>query len=179
MDTPTRPDIHTPTAAAPATVNTRTSLSIAIAGSGGSGVMTAGTLLLDAAARAGLYGLMVRTSGPQIRGGEAAALLRLGHEPLESLDDQFDLLLAIDWLNVHRFADEIPLHPQGLVIGGAEIYALALPRADELVLTEIAADLDGDAFFPHWDRALFIETARDDRDGYSFVTYNNHDTRGD
>jgi 2-oxoglutarate ferredoxin oxidoreductase subunit alpha len=120
VDTPTRPDIHPPTATAPATVNTRTSLSIAIAGSGGSGVMTAGTLLLDAAARAGLYGLMVRTSGPQIRGGEAAALLRLGHEPLESLDDRFDLLLAIDWLNVHRFADEIPLHPEGLVIGGAE-----------------------------------------------------------
>ncbi|HXE50705.1 MAG TPA: 2-oxoacid:acceptor oxidoreductase family protein, partial [Ramlibacter sp.] len=68
------------------------SLQIAIAGSGGSGVMTAGTLLLDAAAQAGLYGLMVRTSGPQIRGGEAAALLRLSTTPLESLDDTFDLL---------------------------------------------------------------------------------------
>ncbi len=120
VDTPTRPENHAiaqPNQAPPAT---RTSLSIAIAGSGGSGVMTAGTLLLDAAARAGMYGLMVRTSGPQIRGGEAAALLRLGHEPLESLDDRFDLLLAIDWLNVHRFADEIPLHPDGLVIGGAD-----------------------------------------------------------
>ena len=97
-----------------------TSLSIAIAGSGGSGVMTAGTLLLDAAAKAGLYGLMVRTSGPQIRGGEAAALLRLGRTPLESLDDRFVLLLAIDWQNVNRFADEIPLHAGSLVIGDAE-----------------------------------------------------------
>jgi 2-oxoglutarate/2-oxoacid ferredoxin oxidoreductase subunit alpha len=96
------------------------SLSIAIAGSGGSGVMTAGTLLLDAAAQAGLYGLMVRTSGPQIRGGEAAALLRLSTTPLESLDDTFDLLLAIDWQNVHRFADEIPLHAGSVVIGDAE-----------------------------------------------------------
>ncbi len=95
-------------------------LSIAIAGSGGSGVMTAGTLLLEAAAQAGLYGLMVRTSGPQIRGGEAAALLRLGAAPLESLDDQFDLLLAIDWQNVHRFADEIPLHAGSVIIGDAE-----------------------------------------------------------
>jgi 2-oxoglutarate ferredoxin oxidoreductase subunit alpha len=95
-------------------------LSIAIAGSGGSGVMTAGTLLLEAAAQAGLYGLMVRTSGPQIRGGEAAALLRLGAVPLESLDDQFDLLLAIDWQNVHRFADEIPLHAGSIVIGDSE-----------------------------------------------------------
>ena len=88
---------------------TATSVSVAIAGSGGSGVMTAGTMLLDAAARAGLYGLMVRTSGPQIRGGEAAALLRFARAPMDALDDAFDLLLAIDWQNVNRFADEIPL----------------------------------------------------------------------
>ncbi len=96
------------------------SVSIAIAGSGGSGVMTAGTMLLDAAARAGLYGLMVRTSGPQIRGGEAAALLRLAQQPIESLDDGFDLLLAMDWQNVNRFADEIRLHAGSLVIGDAD-----------------------------------------------------------
>jgi 2-oxoglutarate ferredoxin oxidoreductase subunit alpha len=93
------------------------SISIAIAGSGGSGVMTAGTLLLEAAAKAGLYGLMVRTSGPQIRGGEAAALLRFAHRPMDSLDDSFDLLLAIDWQNVNRFADEIPLEAASLMIG--------------------------------------------------------------
>ena len=93
------------------------SISIAIAGSGGSGVMTAGMLLLDAAAKAGLYGLMVRTSGPQIRGGEAAALLRLARRPMDSLDDGFDLLLAIDWQNVNRFADEIPLDASSVMIG--------------------------------------------------------------
>src|SRR5271166_1319350 len=93
------------------------SISIALAGSGGSGVMTAGTLLLTAAAKAGLYGIMVRTSGPQIRGGEAAALVRLGSDPLDSLDDRFDLLLAIDWQNVNRFADEIPLGEASLMVG--------------------------------------------------------------
>jgi dihydrofolate reductase len=46
------------------------------------------------------------------------------------------------------------------VIGGAQLYALALPRADELVLTEVDADLDGDVFFPVWDRAQFVETSR-------------------
>ena len=34
------------------------------------------------------------------------------------------------------------------VIGGAQIYAQALPLADELVVTEINADFDGDAFAP-------------------------------
>ena len=95
----------------------KSSISIALAGSGGSGVMTAGTLLLNAAAKAGLYGLMVRTSGPQIRGGEAAALVRLARQPTHSLDDGFDLLLAIDWQNVYRFADEIPLDASSVMIG--------------------------------------------------------------
>jgi 2-oxoglutarate ferredoxin oxidoreductase subunit alpha len=94
--------------------------SVALAGSGGAGVMTAGTLLLDAAARAGLYGLMVRTSGPQIRGGEAGALLRLSTQPVATLDDRFDLLLAIDWLNLNRFADEIPLGTTSLLVGDSD-----------------------------------------------------------
>jgi 2-oxoglutarate ferredoxin oxidoreductase subunit alpha len=93
------------------------SFSLAIAGSGGAGVMTAGTLLLDAAARAGLYGLMVRTSGPQIRGGEAAALLRIGTRPVATLDDRFDVLLAIDWQNLNRFGDEIPIGGHSLLVG--------------------------------------------------------------
>ena len=93
------------------------SLSIALAGSGGSGVMTAGNLLVDAAARAGYYGLMVRTSGPQIRGGEAAALVRLAAAPVATLDDRFDVLLAIDWQNVGRFFDEIPLSASSVIVG--------------------------------------------------------------
>jgi len=96
------------------------SISIALAGSGGSGVMTAGTLLLNAAAKAGLYGLMVRTSGPQIRGGEAAALVRLAEMPAHGLDDRFDVLLAIDWQNVHRFADEIPLAATSVIVGDSD-----------------------------------------------------------
>ena len=48
---------------------------------------------------------------------------------------------------------------KAFVIGGAELYALALPRADELVLTEIDADLDGDVHFPDWPRAQFRQTS--------------------
>ena len=94
-------------------------VSVARTSSGGAGVMTAGTLLLEAAARAGLYGLMVRTSGPQIRGGEAAALLRVAASEVSGLDDRCDLLIALDWQNVHRFADEIPLDASSCVISDA------------------------------------------------------------
>jgi dihydrofolate reductase len=66
--------------------------------------------------------------------------------------------------------------PKVFVMGGAQLYALALPRADELVLTEIDADLDGDVFFPDWDRSEFEEVDRrsartEDGVAYHFVTY--------
>ena len=100
--------------------NIKASISIAITGSGGAGVMTAGNLLLEVAAQAGWYGLMVRSSGPQIRGGEAAALLRFSQSPVESLGDRFDVLIGIDWQNIHRFADEIPLDAGSVMLGDPE-----------------------------------------------------------
>jgi dihydrofolate reductase len=48
--------------------------------------------------------------------------------------------------------------PRAFVIGGAQLYAQALPMAHTLVLTEIDADLDGDAFFPAWERSQFEQT---------------------
>lgn len=92
-------------------------VSLVMAGSGGAGVVTAGSLLLEAAARAGWYAYMTRSSGPQIRGGEAAVMVRLGTEPLASHDDRFHLLVGVDWQNVGRFAAEIPLGPESLIIG--------------------------------------------------------------
>ncbi|MEO8057236.1 MAG: dihydrofolate reductase [Burkholderiales bacterium] len=52
--------------------------------------------------------------------------------------------------------------PKAFVIGGAQIYAQALPLADELALTEIDADFEGDVFFPAWNRAGFKQTSRED-----------------
>ena len=59
-------------------------LSVAITGSGGSGVVTSGQILLRALANAGYYGLMGRSAGPQIRGGESAVMLRSGIEPVNA-----------------------------------------------------------------------------------------------
>jgi 2-oxoglutarate ferredoxin oxidoreductase subunit alpha len=92
------------------------SISVAIVGSGGAGALTTGNSLLEAACAAGWHGLLTRTLGPQIRGGEAAALLRLAVDPVECLPDRFDLLIGIDWLNAHRFGAEIKIGPQSLVI---------------------------------------------------------------
>jgi len=62
------------------------------------------------------------------------------------------------------------------VIGGAELYKLAVPIADELQLTEIDAKFPADTFFPAWDRARFSLTAHEPHETaeglrYAFVTY--------
>ncbi|MBI3093872.1 MAG: 2-oxoacid:acceptor oxidoreductase subunit alpha [Rhodocyclales bacterium] len=124
------------------------SVSLVIAGSGGAGVVTAGSLLLDAAAQAGWYALMSRSSGPQIRGGEAAAMLRFATEPIMSHDDSFHLLMAIDWDNIGRFSAEIPLVATSLIVGdpahGPAPAALlgGTPRQAALAMTDIAGKIE-------------------------------------
>ena len=96
--------------------------------------------------------VVTRNTDWQVAGADAAC----------SLDDALTLVADVDKV---------------FVIGGGALYALALPRADELLLTEIdAAFDDADTFFPAIDPAAFSEVQRDDRltaDGtrYAFVTY--------
>ena len=54
-----------------------------------------------------------------------------------------------------------PHASRAYVIGGAQLYALAMPHADELVMTEIDRDFQGDARFPGWTRGDFIEVSRE------------------
>jgi dihydrofolate reductase len=95
--------------------------------------------------------VVTRQSGWKADGVESAA----------SLDHALALLACTD---------------RAYVIGGAQLYALAMPLADELVLTEIDAEFDADIFFPAWERSAFDEVARDAHTTdqglhYSFVTY--------
>ena len=61
------------------------------------------------------------------------------------------------------------------VIGGAEIYREALPRADRIHLTEVHADVEGDAKLASFDASAWRESWREDHaaadgPGFSFVT---------
>jgi len=62
------------------------------------------------------------------------------------------------------------------VIGGAEIYALVLPQADIIYLTEVHAAPEGDTKFPEFDKCEWREISRErhsagtkDSADYSFV----------
>lgn len=64
------------------------------------------------------------------------------------------------------------------VIGGADVYAQAMPLADRLEITEIKLRPEGDTLFPAIDPAVWTEASRtshpaaDGDDGaYDFVTY--------
>jgi dihydrofolate reductase len=63
------------------------------------------------------------------------------------------------------------------VIGGGELYALAMPLAERLYLTEIDADFEGDTLFPRFERAAWTEISREHRElastglRYDFVVY--------
>jgi dihydrofolate reductase len=67
--------------------------------------------------------------------------------------------------------------PKVCVIGGGQLYAQALPVADELVLTEIDKSFEqADTFFPAFDRSLFRLVSRDEHRGadgtpFAFVIY--------
>ena len=66
---------------------------------------------------------------------------------------------------------------EAFVIGGAQIYTEALPLASKLVVTEIDADVECDAFFPKIDPAVWTEISREvhhsdsARLDYAFVIY--------
>ena len=57
------------------------------------------------------------------------------------------------------------------ILGGAEIYRLAIDEIDELVLTHIPEELDGDAFFPPWNQAQWNEVDRRGEGELVFATY--------
>ncbi|HND52937.1 MAG TPA: dihydrofolate reductase, partial [Pirellulaceae bacterium] len=63
---------------------------------------------------------------------------------------------------------------EAFVIGGAEIYRLALPRCDRAYVTRVAAEVDGDTWLEGWDESQWhLEAAEphsaDDKNEYDFT----------
>jgi dihydrofolate reductase len=59
------------------------------------------------------------------------------------------------------------------IIGGAEIYSRGLTHAHRLYLTDIHGEIEGDTYFPEFDKTLWTEVSRkhhpaDERHAYAF-----------
>ena len=78
-----------------------------------------------------------------------------GVRVLHSLDDVFEQLKNEDVY----------------ICGGASIYRQTVNRVDTLYITEIDQSPDGDTFFPEIDKNIWQETARENHDGFAFLTY--------
>ncbi len=85
----------------------RGDLIVGLAGAGGDGVVSAGELLIQVAAREGLYGMLVKAFGPQIRGGESSVRVRLSADPVLAQGDDLDVLIAFNWGDYGRFRTEL------------------------------------------------------------------------
>lgn len=60
------------------------------------------------------------------------------------------------------------------IIGGGEVFKQFLPLVEEMYLTIIDGEYEGDAFFPEYEHLIgteFTIVSKIDRDGYSFVDY--------
>jgi len=89
-------------------------------------------------------------------------------EGVESVGDLESAMTLAGSLALDSGAAEI------MVIGGAEIYAQAMPFAGRLYITEVAAAPEGDAFFPKIEKAAWRESFREAHEGgdgpdYCFV----------
>lgn len=79
---------------------------------------------------------------------------------------------------VHSLAEALETAHAGevCIIGGAQIYQLALDVIDRIYMTEIDAEIDGDTFFPELDsswRETYRESHQKDEKNqynYSFIT---------
>jgi len=60
---------------------------------------------------------------------------------------------------------------EAFIIGGASVYEQALPQADRMILTEVKKEVDGDTFFPEFDREEWNEESREEHEDFDFVTY--------
>ncbi|MBV1708935.1 MAG: dihydrofolate reductase [Erysipelothrix sp.] len=70
------------------------------------------------------------------------------------------------FLQEHRDSDE-----EIFIAGGAQIYRMALPYAEKLIISHIDTEIDGDTFFPAWDRTKFEITETIAYADFSVKTY--------
>ena len=89
---------------------------IGIAGSGGDGVISAGEILVNAASSEGLFVFMLKSFGPQIRGGESSVRVRMSDMPVQTQGDRIDILVVLSWSNFMRFKEEMLLEKKVMIV---------------------------------------------------------------
>ena len=79
--------------------------------------------------------------------------------------------------SVEAAVDLCKTEEEVFIVGGAEIYRLAMAITNKIYLTIVHQSFEGDTFFPEIDEDIWVETEREDHDpdeknklAYSFIT---------
>ena len=144
-----------------------------LSGSKGQAELTARRLVLKRGSSEGAIGLQY-ANGP----GAAKLWLDGASGRIEQFAPRYDLRVATDAaFSASGLTPTIAVEgAHASVIGGAEIFALFLPLADRIELTEVLADIDGDTAMddprgPGWREVIGDEhPAQDGRPPFRFVT---------
>jgi 2-oxoglutarate ferredoxin oxidoreductase subunit alpha len=90
-------------------------LTFAFVGAGGDGAVTAGDIMAGVCASEGLHVIKTEAYGPQIRGGESSATVRVSSKPIYAQADAVDVLVVFSWADFARFQNEVLLKPDAVV----------------------------------------------------------------
>jgi dihydrofolate reductase len=90
-------------------------------------------------------------------------------------DRTFDAEGALIAGSIEEALRKVEADAEVMIVGGADVYRSALPRAKRVHLTEVHAVFAGDVFMDKFDPAVWRETSREDRETeyglrYSYVT---------
>ncbi len=94
----------------------RNDLVFGMAGSGGDGIVSAGEAMLNAASSEGYYGVMTKSFGSQIRGGESSCRVRIAVDPILNPGGHLDVAVALNWDDFLKFGGELPVSGTTVVI---------------------------------------------------------------
>jgi 2-oxoglutarate ferredoxin oxidoreductase subunit alpha len=110
-------------------------LTFAFVGSGGDGAVAAGDIIAGACAREGLHVVKTEAYGPQIRGGESSAVVRVSSLHLHGQADRVDVLVVFSWDDFARFKNEVVVADDAVIfceIGDAPPAELASRQIFEI-----------------------------------------------
>lgn len=91
-------------------------LVLGMAGSGGDGIVSAGESLISALAAEGYFGILTKSFGSQIRGGESSCRLRVATTPVLNPGGMLDVAIVLNWPDFLRFGGELPVDAHTVVI---------------------------------------------------------------
>ncbi len=83
----------------------------------------------------------------------------------------------VEWAtSMEQALEKAKKHEKNIfVIGGTQIYNMAIPLVDKMYLSFIKEDYEGDTYFPDWNEEEWEVEKKEDHEKFEFVVYKRKD----